>query len=224
MRAEIIHEAKNFLTEYLEGKTCNYEIIHPWRKDSEFILLHSLRVHSYALKIIENEFYEIAEEDKLIIEIAAILHDIGKVEAKKDHAKRSSEIVSGWLNSNIYIDSKVINVKKLLGIIETHSDKDAKDEDICSCILKDADTLDEIGALSIFMSANQVDRNSPFFFNELLERLESFEINFCNRKMLKLKTNYGKKLLNDKRAFIERFNSQLDLEIEGTSEIFNSNI
>jgi hypothetical protein len=64
MRVEIINATKEFLTEYLQGKTCNYEIKHPWRKDSEFILLHSLRGHSYALKIIENEFYEIAEEDK----------------------------------------------------------------------------------------------------------------------------------------------------------------
>ena len=224
MRVEIINATKKFLTEYLMGKTCNYENTHPWRKDSEFILLHSLRVHSYALKIIENEFIEMTKEDRLIIEMAAILHDIGKVEVSEGHAKYSSEIVSRWLSSNVHITSKVKNVEKLLRIIETHSDKDTKDDDMCSCILKDADTLDEIGALSIFMSANQVDRNSPFFFNELLERLESFEINFCNRKMLKLKTNYGKKLLSDKRAFIEMFNSQLALEIEGTSEMFDLNI
>jgi len=223
MRVEIINEAKKFLTEYLQGKTCDYEVKHPWRKDSKFIILHSMRVHSYALKIIENEFNEISEEDKLIIEIAAILHDIGKAEIKKGHAKQSAQIVSKWLNSNDHIASKVKNAEKLLRIIETHSDKDTKDKDICSCILKDADTLDEIGALSIFMSANQVDRHSPFFFNELLGRLKNFEISYCNLQMLKLNTNYGKKLLEDKRSFIEMFNSQLALELDGTNEIYELN-
>lgn len=223
MRDEIIKEARKYLTEYLQGKTCDYEIKHPWRKNSQFIILHSLRVHSYVLKIIENEFSQIGEEDKLIIEMAAVLHDIGKIEAKQGHGKRSAEIVSSWLNSNAHITRNVKNTEKLLKIIETHSDKDAKDGDICSSILKDADTLDEIGALSIFMSANQVDKHSPFFFNELLERLESFEIDYCNRQMLKLNTNYGKKLLEDKMEFIEMFNSQLALELEGTSEVYESN-
>lgn len=36
--------------------------------------------------------------------------------------------------------------------------------------------------------------------------------------MLKLNTNYGRKLLEDKRSFIEMFNSQLALELEGTSK------
>jgi len=223
MNAEIINEAKKYLIEYLEGKTCDYEITHPWRKDSQFIILHSLRVHSYALKIIENEFCGMSEEDKLIIEMAAILHDIGKPEVSEGHAKRSTEIVGRWVSSNVHIASKIKNVEKLHRIIEIHSDKDSKEDDICSSILKDADTLDEIGALSIFMSSNQVDKHSPFFFNKLLDRLESFEISYCNRQMLKLNTNYGRKLLEDKRSFIEMFNSQLALELEGTSEIYELN-
>ncbi len=223
MRVEIINEAKKFLTEYSKGKTCDYEITHPWRKDSQFIILHSLRVHSYTLKIIENEFCGMSEEDRLIIEMAAILHDIGKIEAREGHARLSSEIVGRWLNNNVHIASKVNNIEKLLRIIETHSDKEIKEDDICSSILKDADTLDEIGALSIFMSANQVDRHSPFFFNELLERLKNFEISYCNLQMLKLNTNYGRKLLEDKKSFIEMFNSQLALELEGTNEIYELN-
>jgi uncharacterized protein len=223
MSVEIINEAKKYLIEYLEGKTCDYEVTHPWRKHSQFTILHSLRVHSYALKIIENEFCGIAEEDKLIIEMAAMLHDIGKIEVKKGHAKRSSEIVCSWLKSNDYIASNVKNIEKLLRIIETHSDKEIREEEMCSAILKDADTLDEIGALSIFMSGNQVDKHSPFFFNKLLDRLESFEISYCNRQMLKLNTNYGRKLLEDKRSFIEMFNSQLALELEGTNEIYELN-
>jgi uncharacterized protein len=223
MRIEIINEAKRFLTEYLQGKTCDYEITHPWRKDVQFIILHSLRVHSYTLKIMGNEFCGITEEDRMIIEMSAILHDIGKAEVREGHAKYSSEIVGRWLNSNVHIVSKVKNVEKLLRIIETHSDKDSKEDDICSSILKDADTLDEIGALSIFMASNQIDRHSPFFFNELLERTKNFEINYCNRQMLKLNTTYGRKLLEGKRSFIEMFNSQLALELEGTSEIYELN-
>lgn len=220
MNLNFIEEAKNFLISYLEEKTCEYETKHPWRKDSKFIILHSLRVHSYVLKIIDNEFKDISHSDKLIIELAAILHDIGKVEVCNEHAEASAKIVCNWLNSNSKIISGIDDWRKLIRIIETHSDKDCKENDICSAILKDADTLDEIGVLSIFMASNQVDRQSPFFFNELLERLDTFEIDFCKRKIEKLNTDYAKKILREKMEFIKNFNLQLAVEIKGTEEIW----
>lgn len=221
MSLDIFGIAKEFLKSYLDGKTCDYEVTHPWRKDSKFIILHSFRVQSYAIKIIENEFYNISNDDKLIIQIAAILHDIGKVHGNDEHAKYSAKIVKDWLDNNKEVASRVNDIEKLIRIIETHSDKENNENDLCSKILKDADILDEIGALSIFMSSNRIDKNSPFFFNELLERLSTVEIKFCQEKMSLLNTAYAKTLLKNKMDFIEKFNQQLYIELEGTHDIYS---
>jgi len=218
---EYIEEVKEFLLSYLKGKVCEYEVIHPWRRDSNFIVLHSLRVFTYAMKISEAMKDGLTEEEMFIIQLAAILHDIGKAEESENHGKRSVEIVSQWLNENIDIKRDVKDVNRLLSIIENHSNKDGEENDICAAILKDADTLDEIGALSIFMASSRVDRNSPFFFNDLLHRIETYEFSFCDKQMKRLNTSYGKKLLEDKVEFIKSFNKELSLEIEGTEEIYD---
>ena len=217
---EHIEEAKEFLLSYLKGRVCEYEIIHPWRRDSNFIVLHSLRVYGYAMKISETMKDELTEEELFIIQIAAILHDIGKIEEPKKHGKRSAEIVSEWLNNNIEIKRNIKNEDRFLSIIENHSNKDGEENDICAAILKDADTLDEIGALSIFMASSWIDRHSPFFFNDLLHRIEAYEFNYCDKQMKRLNTSYGKKLLEDKVQFIKGFSNQLSLEIEGTEELY----
>lgn len=223
MRLNIIDEAKKFLYSYLEGKECNYEILHPWRKDAKFIALHSLRVQAYANKIINNQSVPLKEEEKLIIQLAAVLHDIGKIKAKKGHAKISAEIVQLWIEENPRIASAITDKERLIRIIENHSDKETKDEDICSGILKDADLLDEIGVLSIYMSSNRLDNRSPFFFNSLLERVGQQEIEYCNQEFLRLNTVFGKKLMEDKIEFIKTFIDQLSLEIEGTEELYELN-
>lgn len=221
MSFDVIDIAKEFLISYLDEKTCDYEVTHPWRKDSKFIILHSLRVQSYAIKIIENEFYDISNDDKLIIQIAAILHDIGKIHGNNEHAKCSAKIVKDWVDSNEKAASRINDIEKLIRIIEAHSDKENYENDLCSKILKDADVLDEIGVLSIFMSSNRIDKNSPFFFNELLERLSTVEIKYCKEKMSLLNTGYAKTLLKNKMDFIEKFNQQLYVELEGTHEIYS---
>ena len=220
MESHYIDKAKEFLLSYLKGKVCEYEVTHPWRRDSKFIVLHSLRVYDYAMKISEVMKDKLTEEDIFIIQMAAILHDIGKAEERKNHGKRSAEIVSEWLSENIEIKTNIKNVDRLLSIIEKHSNKDGEENDICAAILKDADTLDEIGALSIFMASSRIDRNSSFFFNDLLHRIETYEFDFCDKQMKKLNTCYGKKLLEEKVEFIKAFNSQLSSEIEGTEEIY----
>ncbi|MDP4089538.1 MAG: HD domain-containing protein [Bacillota bacterium] len=222
MELDVVEESRRFLTGYLDGKECGYEVIHPWRKDVRYIIMHSLRVHAYAVKIAENQPTRLSEGDRIILEAAAILHDIGKHKIKKGHAYVSTEVVQNWLKDNPGISEKIGNTDKLLRVIEGHSDKDHPESEICSAILKDADILDEIGVLSIFMTSNRLDRTSPFFFNELLERTETFEVDYCLEHMNKLNTEYGRKLLRDKMDFIEKFSRQLSLELEGTEEVYES--
>ena len=220
MELDILEQSKNFLRAYSNGKECRNETLHSWRRNWEYTVLHSLRVYSLAVQILETEKYRLSDDDILLIKVSAILHDIGKCETEQNHAEKSAEIVSKWLIQNPSITFKIHNTDRLLAIIRNHSDKDRHEEDLCSSILKDADILDEIGALSIFMASNHIDRNSPYFFNELLNRLQAYELNFCNVQMNRLNTQCGKAILHDKIKFIKQFVHELSLEINGTEELY----
>lgn len=217
MNLDVIRESKKFFVSYLKGKECGYETHYPWRKRWEFIVYHSLRVESYAIKILNGENHNLSDEEIELIRLSAILHDIGRINERDQHARISREIVEAWLKNNQRISSQIHNVDKLLYMIETHSDKDSKEEDFSIKVLRDADILDEIGVLSIFMASKRVDQSSPFFFNKLLERVKGFEINFCNQKMSMLNTITAKEVLRKKMDFINLFSDQLEDELEANN-------
>ncbi|QIB26466.1 HD domain-containing protein [Caloranaerobacter azorensis] len=221
MESYVLSEARKFLITYLKGKKYTNETNYPWRKDWEFVVYHSFRVESYVMKILKGEKQKISSEEVELLRIAAILHDIGRFDDRQQHAKVGAEIVKGWLDENYKISSQIKDVEKLLYMIETHSDKEKYEDDFCCKVLKDADILDEIGVLSIFMAANRVDNNSPFFFDQLLDRVRKFEIDFCDRKMLKLKTSTAKEILKKKKDFIISFTNQLEDELDGGEDILD---
>jgi hypothetical protein len=99
-------------------------------------------------------------------------------------------------------------------MIAEHSNKETPESDFCTAVLKDADTLDEIGALSILMASNWIDRQSPFFFHHLQKRLINFEIPFCDEKLSILNTTEAKNILKEKKQFIENFIVQITDELE----------
>lgn len=68
--------------------------------------------------------------------------------------------------------------------------------------------------MSVFMAANWLDRESPFFFHQLKRRLIEFELSFCERTVGMLNTQGAREILEDKRAFIEAFIAQLVDELE----------
>jgi HD superfamily phosphodiesterase len=216
MKLDLVNLAKEFLIEHLKGKTVDYEIIHPWRKDASSVIMHSLRVHSIVVKIAESEKEKLSQQERILLEVASILHDIGKVAVRVGHAEKSGEIVEQWLRDNDDISVELGDVDRLISVIKNHSNKEEKDDDLCSTILKDADILDEIGALSIFMASNRIDRQSPYFFNELLHRIEKYEVDFCHKQMELLHTELSKTLLREKLSFIEAFIVQLKSELSGT--------
>jgi uncharacterized protein len=217
----MIKKAEEFLVSHRKHKNYIEETIHPWRKDAEQIIMHSFRVYSYALKIIASNKDKLASEEIMLIKLAAILHDTGKFYKKENHAQKSVEIVQKWLNENNKYYNNALDENRLLRMIGGHSNKgDEEDHDLCSLILKDADILDEIGAISIFMSSNWLDKTSPYFFHELSNRLQMQEIDFCDNNYSKLKTTRAKEIMNDKKAFIENFIVQLNSELEGTEEFY----
>lgn len=219
MEEAILEEGKKFLVSYLRGRTINYETIHPWRNSWEFVVLHSLRVEGYVKKLLNIESHQLSYEEVLLTRLAAILHDIGRIHIRENHATLGRNIVEQWLGEHKHIANEVQKVDRLLYLIEKHSDKEAEDDDYCLKILQDADILDEIGAMSIFMTSNWIDKNNPYFFRLLSNRIEGFEVNFCNEGFKLLKTEAAKKIMDEKKKFITDFSNGLKEELYGT-EIF----
>lgn len=220
MENNLVEQAKKFLYQTLMDNELNYETSYPWRKDSKHVIFHCYRVYSIAMKIVGVEKENLSKEEILIIQISAILHDIGKVDVMEGHAAKGAKIVEAWLCENPDIDLTSETKKRIVSSIRNHSNKEEETGDLCSAILKDADILDEIGALSIFMTSNKIDKHDPYFFNELKEKLVIFELPYCDEKMKTLKTEAAKKILIEKIEFIKGFIAQLEIEIDGTDELY----
>lgn len=224
MDESILYEGKLFLVSYLKDKNIDYKTNHPWRNCWEFIVLHSLRVEGYVNKILELENHDLTPDEVLNTRLAAILHDIGRVHKREGHALLGKDIIHNWLMENQSIFKRIKEPDKLLYLIERHSNKKDDDSDYCLKVLRDADVLDEIGVMSIFMASNWIERSNPYFFNLLSGRIESFEISFCENGMELLNTESAKRILEDKKEFINLCNNQLKDELYGTEMFGGVNI
>lgn len=214
MSKNILDDARVYLVNSLKGKHNGFETKHPWRKDWEFAVLHSLRVESYALKILARENHPLSENEIIQLRLAAILHDIARLDKRENHAESGAEIVEKWLQDNSGYNLKSDDTARVLEMIADHSNKDVREQDFSKAVLKDADTLDEIGVMSIFMTSNWLEKQSPFFFYELRQRLIDFELPFCDKKLSILNTDGAKEILREKKAFVENFIAQMTDELK----------
>jgi len=211
----LLEEARKFLIECLRDKRNQRENLHHWRKSWEFTVQHSLRVENLALQIMAVEAPLYTEAQTLVLRLAALLHDVARLDVDDvaTHAERAAFLVTGWLDARPDLAVQVSDREYLLSLIVHHSEKDTPGPDLVHGILKDADALDEIGAMSILMCANWVDRTSPDFLADLEERLRMVELPFCDRKLAQLNTAAARAILVQKRQFIAGFASQLKAEL-----------
>lgn len=214
MSADILDLARKYLATYLEGKKYHNEVTHPWRVDWEFVILHSLQVESYVLKILKRQEETLSEDETLVLRLAAILHDIGRLDEQDDHARLGAEIACAWLESQPAEARGGIDIDRMGELIATHSEKSSPEQDFSKAVLKDADILDEIGVLSVMMTTNWIDRQSPFFFYQLRKRLLEFELPYCDQQYARLNTPGGRTILKGKKTFIQELLTQLDRELE----------
>jgi hypothetical protein len=215
----ILVDASEYLVEFLEGKQHRFESRHPWRKDWKFVVLHSHRVEAYTIKILSREPHDLSDTEIVLIRLAAIFHDIGRLEITENHAELGAQLVETWLLNHHSNWLTWDQVESVLEMISEHSNKENFDSSYSAAVLKDADTLDEIGVMSIFMSSNWIDHGSPFFFHDLRKRLIEFEIPFCNGKANLLNTNGAREILSEKKFFIENFITQVTNELASDEQI-----
>jgi HD superfamily phosphodiesterase len=219
MADSILEEARLFLVDSLRGRPNGVESRHPWRTGWEFAVLHSLRVETYTTRILAQDNHSLSEKEITLLRLAAILHDISRLEKREEHAKLGAETAKRWLSESASTRLPDREVETVVEMIADHSNKAGPEPDYSRAVLKDADTLDEIGMMSVFMAANWVDRQSPFFFYDLRHRLVDAEIPFCEGKLMILNTNGAREILQQRKAFLEKFIAQINDELQTDTPI-----
>lgn len=176
---------------------------------------HIDRVRNIALQIQEKE----KSGDPLIIELAALLHDISD---EKLHRSKEvgEEKLTTFLNRLPLDEGKKNHIKE---IIETISFKGGNNRNITSveaAIVQDADRLDAIGAIGIARAFAYGGKKGQSIYdpsisirtsmtNEEYRKGKSSSINHFYEKLLKLKekmnTKSGTEIAERRHAFMESF-------------------
>ena len=194
---------------------------------------HTQRVRDLALKIARNE-----EGDLFVIEMAALLHDVGDYKFFDGNEKAGEKYLSGFLES---LELPAHKIKEITAVAVNISfmktlarDKEykKKDEDKTPEFkaVSDADRLDAIGAIGIaraFTYGGYFHRQiydpsippNPDISKEEYKTTESPSINHFYEKLLKIKdmmyTNYGKKLAEGRHYFLENYLERFYAEWRG---------
>jgi uncharacterized protein len=105
---------------------------------------HVSRVRNWAINIAQEEGYE----DLELVEIAALMHDIGLAfsEDREFHGERGAEAAGKYLRENNLLPEDKIDEIKLA--IKHHSGKNIPGNQLLD-ILQDADRLEALGAIGI---------------------------------------------------------------------------
>lgn len=201
---ELINKTIQLVKEKLEGT----ESGHDW--------FHIERVWKLSLKIQEKE-----GGDKLIIELAALLHDIADPKFHNGDETIATKIVTEFLTEQ-KVDQEIID--KVIFIIENMSFKNRndapKDLPLELKIVQDADRLDAIGAIGIARTFNFGGyKNNLMYHPDIQPKLEQSKeeykksngttINHFYEKLLLLKdllnTKTAKEIAEHRHQFMLQF-------------------
>lgn len=192
---------------------------------------HSERVHNLALHI-----GRLMNARLDILSAAALLHDIGRRHEMESqgricHAEKGAEMAREIL-TGLQVPEDMI--EEVLHCIESHRYRNNKvPESLEAKILYDADKLDSIGAIGIgraFLFAGQVgarlhnqhvdvEKTSSYSSEDTAYREFLVKLSKVKDKML---TPEGKRLAQERHAFMEVFFKRLELEINGNPQNLGS--
>jgi uncharacterized protein len=147
-----------------------------------------------------------------VLKIAALLHDIGRIDEEEDtlkrnHAEISAEKAKKFLASNNF-NLAQDDCDNIIHAIRTHSfSNNISPQTLEAKILSDSDKLDAIGAIGIFRTIGFTLQNNGGI-DQVIEHLES--------KILKLKEQmfleYSKSLGEDRQKTVLNFYNKLKKE------------
>ncbi|MBW2978174.1 HD domain-containing protein [Candidatus Woesearchaeota archaeon] len=190
----IIQSTEDFVRKNLEQETIN----------------HTLRVRQIALKLAETE-----EVDKEIVELAALLHDIGYMKGFKDHAKSGVPITREFLTKQSYDPMKI---GKIINCITKHSGKETP-QTTEEKIIWDSDCLDRIGAIGILRMSPKFVKYNLCKEEELPEVLKTKLNSDADKLHTETAKKFAKQLVDYQNKFFKELQKQLDI-INGDFDFF----
>lgn len=217
MYTPVITEAKRMLIAIFDEELnnplnshCNEMVL--------FTAKHAFRVEQYA-NTIKDAFPQLTPVEILTLRVAAIFHDIGNAWQREGHAEIGAEVIAQLFDQSEVLAESGIDKERLVRVIRGHSDKqNMEDHDLVSVLLKDADLLDMVGAMSILMHTARYDFDDLDFYQQVLHTLEIREMNHCQREFTLLRTDKAKEMMAEKIQFIQSFILQLKHELIGETD------
>jgi len=173
---------------------------------------HVLRVRDLALAIAEKVHEPV---DREVLELAALLHDIGRLSTDTNHAERSAEIarilleLAGYPHDKIDMVVKAILAHSYTSRIEAVS--------IEAKILSDADKLDALGAIGIarvFAYSGEMGRS----IEDSVQHFYSKILNLVNTMYI----DEAKRIAHERQRFVKEFLSRLLQELNIETKAFST--
>jgi len=174
---------------------------------------HVLRVRDLALAIAEKVREPV---DREVLELAALLHDIGRLSVATNHAERSAEIARILLELAGYPHDKIDMVVKAILAHSYTSHVEALS--IEAKILSDADKLDALGAIGIarvFAYSGEMGRS----IEDSVQHFYSKILNLINTMYI----SEAKRIAHERHRFVMEFLSRLFRELSMETKAFQPN-
>ncbi|XP_026408170.1 uncharacterized protein LOC113303354 [Papaver somniferum] len=195
---------------------------------------HALRVRDLALSLAKEEGLSSSLDSMEIVELAALLHDIGDYKYVRDPSEEM--ITERFLEAENVEESKrqrILSIIKGMGFKEELAGNQSAEFSPEFGVVQDADRLDAIGAVGIarcftFGGSRSRVLHDPNIHPRLdlskgqyMNKAEQTTINHFHEKLLKLKdlmkTKAGRRRAEKRHKFVEEFLTEFYEEWDGRS-------
>ncbi|MBQ1826433.1 MAG: HD domain-containing protein [Erysipelotrichaceae bacterium] len=208
----LIEEAIAFAKDFFKGDFSGHDFY------------HTLRVYRLAMNIAERE-----ECDRLIVALAALLHDVDDYKLVKDQ-KEPYENARGFLKKHGFDEDTVSGIIHIIEQVSFKGSDSAVPDSIEGMIVQDADRLDAIGAIGIARTfAYGGSHDQPIYDPEIsvIENMngeqylshEGTTVNHFHEKLLLLKdmmnTRAARELAENRHKVMEDFLAEFYDEWDG---------
>jgi len=169
---------------------------------------HTRRVLATAQKIARTE-----GADYDVVTVAAIFHDVAKLDSEQDeHAVRGAEIARVYLTQAGFAADWIARVCQAIVNHPAALVFSADDRPLEDCVLRDADLLNETGALGILWTAMNAGRLGAASYAETRERIVRYDRQGAEQVAARMLTRAGREIEQQRLAFVDAFIAQMDEE------------
>ncbi|PHU25231.1 hypothetical protein BC332_03563 [Capsicum chinense] len=217
---EIISKAEELVERRMRGNDASHDAA------------HAFRVRDLALSLAHQQGLSSSPHSMLIVELAALLHDIGDYKYVRDPSE--ARIVEEFLQGQGVQDEmkiKILEIIKGMGFKEEVGEVANRNYSIEFGVVQDADRLDAIGAIGIarcftfggsrhrVLHDPRIQPRSDLSKENYMNKEEQTTVNHFHEKLLKLKdlmkTKAGKERAEKRHKFMEDFLKEFYEEWDG---------